>query len=382
MKPQRPAAPEVQRSLMVLGLRGFPNVPGGVETHAEKLYPIVSGLGYKTTCITRSPYHQVAEWQGVSFLRIWAPKSKFLEAIVHSLLGTFRAAIRRPDVLHIHAVGPALVVPLARLLGLNVVVTHHGPDYDREKWNPLAKAMLRLGERFGMRYSNERIVISPVISDIVEKKHSVKSNIIPNGVTLPNLDRPESDVEKFGLQANNYVLLVSRFVPEKRHLDLIDAFERLNVDGLKLALVGDSDHPDEYDRELKRRAASNPDIVLTGFLGGAELRAVFQHARMFVLPSSHEGLPISLLEALSYGLPCVASDIPANVSVGLESDAYFELGDVDDLSTKMSAQLDEPLTDSKRSTRRAWVAQTYDWQRIARQTVAVYNRASGGAATS
>ena len=272
---------------------------------------------------------------------------------------------------------PALVVPFARLLGLKVVVTHHGPDYDREKWNPLAKAMLRLGERFGMRYANERIVISPVISDIVRNKHSVESDIIPNGVSLPVLDRPASDVEKFGLQSNNYLLLVSRFVPEKRHLDLIEAFEKLSSNGLKLALVGDSDHPDEYDRELKRRAAGNSDVVLTGFLGGAELQAMFQHARIFVLPSSHEGLPISLLEALSYGLPCVASSIPSNVSVGLDSSAYFELGDVNDLADKISTQLDQPLLDADRNQRRKWMSEKYDWQRIARQTVAVYDRAAG-----
>jgi glycosyltransferase involved in cell wall biosynthesis len=361
--------------VLVLGLRGFPDVPGGVETHAENLYPLIVGMGMRVICVTRSPYHDQRSWSGIEFLRIWAPRSKFLEAIVHSILAVLRAAFIRPDVVHIHAVGPSLVVPLARLLGLRVVVTHHGPDYDREKWNALARNALRLGEWCGMRFANERIVISPVIADLVHERYGVNSTIIPNGVRLPALDLGAAALEKFGLQSGKYVLLVSRFVPEKRHVDLIDAFERAAVEGFKLALVGDADHPDSYERALKDRAAANPDIVLTGYLGGKELNAVFQHARIFVLPSSHEGLPISLLEALSYGLPCLASGIPANRSVGLEEEAYFDLGNIDQLAEKISVICKQSWTDEDREKIRQWVAETYDWNRIAEQTTHVYRKA-------
>ena len=364
-------------TVLVLGLRGFPNVPGGVETHAENLYPIIAGMGIKVICATRSPYHDQQSWSGVEFLRIWAPRSKFLEAIVHSILAVIRAAFIRPDVVHIHAVGPSLVVPLARLLGLKVVVTHHGPDYDREKWNAVAKGILRFGEWSGMKFSNERIVISPVIADLVRERYGVESTIIPNGVRLPTLDAGTSALDKFGLQSGQYVLLVSRFVPEKRHLDLIEAFERAAVAGLKLALVGDADHPDDYEKALKERAASNPDVVLTGFLGGNELKTVFQHARVFVLPSSHEGLPISLLEALSYGLPCVASGIAANRSVGLDEQAYFELGNIEQLAEKITAVSNASWGNADRDKIRQWVSETYDWNRIARQTTDVYRKAIG-----
>ena len=361
--------------VLVLGLRGFPDVPGGVETHAENLYPLIAGMGMRVICVTRSPYHDQPNWSGIEFLRIWAPRSKFLEAIVHSILAVLRAAFIRPDVVHIHAVGPSLVVPLARLLGLRVVVTHHGPDYDREKWNALAKSALRLGEWCGMKFANERIVISPVIADLVRERYGADSTIIPNGVRLPALDLGAAALEKFGLQSGKYVLLVSRFVPEKRHIDLIDAFEKAAVEGFKLALVGDADHPDAYERALKDRAAANPNVVLTGYLGGSELNAVFQHARIFVLPSSHEGLPISLLEALSYGLPCLASGIPANRSVGLEEDSYFDLGDIDQLAKKISAICRQSWTDEDRGGIRQWVAETYDWNRIAEQTTDVYRKA-------
>lgn len=359
------------------GLRGFPNVQGGVETHAENLYPLVANKGVGVICAARSPYHNQQEWSGVRFLRIWAPRSKFLEAIVHSILAVIRAAFLRPDVVHIHAVGPSLVVPLARLCGLRVVVTHHGPDYDREKWNAIAKSALRLGEWCGMKFANERIVISSVIADLVRERYGADSNIIPNGVPLPVLGSGTESLERFGLESGKYVLLVSRFVPEKRHIDLIDAFERAACPGLKLALVGDADHPDDYERSLKERAAANPDIVLTGFIKGDDLKAVFEHAGLFVLPSSHEGLPISLLEALSFGLPCVASGIPANRAVGLPEDAYFELGNIDQLAKKVTAVSKQAWSDGERARIREWVAENYDWNRIAGQTVEVYRKAMG-----
>jgi glycosyltransferase involved in cell wall biosynthesis len=363
-----------EKVVAVLGLRGFPNVQGGIETHAEHLYPIVSKMGCEVICITRSPYHNMSEWEGVRFVPLWTLKSKYFEAILHSFVGALWAAFRRPRILHVHGVGPSLVVPLVRLFGIKVVVTHHGPDYDREKWNAIAKAVLRLGESWGMRFANERIVISPVIDDMIRSRYGLESNLIPNGVDLPDMSADDEAVERFGLARNRYVVLVSRFVPEKRHLDLIRAFEKLNLDGMKLVLVGDADHPDSYTRSLKEAASRNPDVVLTGFLQGEALAAVFKNARVFVLPSSHEGLPISLLEALSFGLPCLASDIPANLSVGLDKKHYFKLGDVDQLASKLQSIIATPWSDEDRESIRKWVAETYDWTRIARQTVEVYEK--------
>jgi len=217
-----------------------------------------------------------------------------------------------------------------------------------------------------------------VIEELVRRRYGVDSTIIPNGVKLPALDADTAPLEKYELQAGKYILMVSRFVPEKRHMDLIDAFERAAVPGLRLALVGDADHPDAYERALKERAAANPDIVLTGYLGGSELQAIFQHASVFVLPSSHEGLPISLLEALSFGLPCLASDIGANTSVGLEDDAYFELGNIDQLAEKIAKITRQDWDATDRKAVRQWVAERYDWNDIARQTADVYRVAITG----
>lgn len=359
-----------------LGLRGFPDVQGGVETHAEHLCPLLVELGCEVDVIVRTPYQPGSigdAWKGIRFHRLWAPRSKGLEAILHTGLGVLYAGfVRRPDVLHIQAIGPALMVPLARLLGLRVVVTHHGPDYDRQKWGYFAKLALRLGERFGMRWSNDRIVISEVIRGLVKRKHGRDSMLIPNGVVLPAMPDTKGALAAFGFELGKYVLLVSRLVPEKRHLDLIEAFQLAALPGWKLAIVGASDHPDAYVRKVLDLAATAPGVVCTGLQTGLALRELYTHAGIFVLPSSHEGLPIAMLEALSYGLPVVASDIPANLEVGLPAEHYFPLGDVSALAAHLKDFAAQPLTVEERESRRAWVSGRFDWKDIARRTLKVY----------
>ena len=329
----------------------------------------------------RSPYmpaEKGAGWRGVRFVRVWSPKSKRLEAIVHTFLGVLVAAWRRPDVLHIQAIGPALMTPLARLLGLAVVVTHHGPDYDRQKWGRFAKWVLRTGERWGMRWSNARIVISQVIRNRLRETHGVESTLIRNGVDLPELPASHAVLDRFGLTPHRYVLLVSRLVQEKRHLDLLRAFSRADLDGWKLVFVGAADHPGAYERTLVEAARASPDVVMTGFQEGLALRELYAHAGLFVLPSSHEGLPIALLESLSYGLPVLASDIPANVEVGLPEGQYFPLGDVAALAALLKSLAAVPFADADRDARRRGVTERYNWRRIAEQTLEVYRQALQG----
>jgi len=366
-----------------LGLRGFPEVQGGVETHAEHLCPLLEELGCEVDVIVRAPYQPESignEWKGIHFHRLWAPRSKGLEAILHTGLGVLYAGfVRRPDVLHVQAIGPALMVPLARLLGLRVVVTHHGPDYDRQKWGYFARRVLQLGERFGMRWANERIVISEVIRSLVRRKHGRDSVLIPNGVVLPEMPNTVGALTAFGLESGKYVLLVSRLVPEKRHLDLISAFQYATLPGWKLAIVGASDHPDAYVREVLNTAAATSRVVCTGLQTGLALRELYAHAGIFVLPSSHEGLPIAMLEALSYGLPVVASDIPANLEVGLSPEHYYPLGDVATLATRLKEFAAQALTAEARESRRAWVSERFDWRDIARRTLMVYQAVAPGA---
>lgn len=361
--------------VLVLGVRGIPNVQGGVETHAEQLYPRLANLGCAVEVIVRSPFvpRGLSRCGAVRLRRIWSPRATGVEAFVHSLLGVLYAGVARPDVLHIHAVGPAIVTPLARLLGLRVVVTHHGADYQRDKWGPFARAVLRLGERLGMQYSAARIAISGAIARWIRTHYGRDSHLIPNGVaTTPSAAGTET-IARYGLEPGRYFLQVSRLVPEKRQLDLIAAWRSLQPCPWRLVLVG-AIGDDEYSRRVVA-AAERAGAVLTGVQRGAALAELYTNAGAFVLPSSHEGLPIAMLEALSYGLPVVASDIAANLEVGLDAGSYFPAGNVDVLAERLRATLAAPRDEAARAARREHVRREYDWDRIAAQTLEVYERA-------
>jgi len=370
-----PARPRV----LMLGLRGFPGVQGGVETHAENLCPHLVDQGWDVEVITRKPYHPPAvgrEWRGVRLTPVWSPRKNGLEPMIHSALAVLRAAVTRPDIVHIQAIGPAFVTPLARLLGLKVVVTHHGPDYDRQKWGGFARLVLRLGERFGMRWSQAQIVISRTIFELVRAKHGVEATIIPNGVVAPDIPASHGCLDELGLAPRRYVLLVSRLVPEKRHLDLMQAFLAADMPGWKLVLAGAADHESSYVNEVRALAAQSDRIVMAGFRTGLALRELYAHAGVFVLPSSHEGLPIALLEALSYGLPSLASAIPANLEVGLAKEAYFQLGNRDELARKLTLAASTGRVEGSVSTQQ--VLDRYDWRKVAASTADVYRRLLSG----
>lgn len=364
--------------VMMLGLRGVPNVQGGVEKHVEELARLYIAKGWDVEVVGRRPYldrKQPYIWEGVQVTPVWAPTSMKFEAIIHTVVGVLRAGIKRPDVLHIHAIGPALATPLARLLGLPTVVTHHGFDYNRQKWGRLARTMLKLGEWCGMRFANARIAVSNDIAQTMQQRYDVPVTFIPNGVTLRPASHDKAWLEKHDLSPGRYIALVARIVPEKRQLDLIEAFAKLSDPSLKLALVGSAEYTAEYAATVRARAEAVPGVVLTGALRGDELSAVFSQAALFVLPSSHEGMPIALLEAMGYGLNVLASDITANVEVGLSKDSYFLLGDIEALKDAIRAKIDRPLSPDQSQELIDRIARDYSWSGIADRTLAIYGSA-------
>jgi glycosyltransferase involved in cell wall biosynthesis len=361
---------------MVLGIRGMPNVQGGIETHAEQLYPRLSALGCKVEALVRKPFvaSGIRTFGTIRIRRLWSPRMPRVEAFVHSLIGVLYAGVARPDILHIHGIGPAIVTPIARILGLRVVVTHHGRDYQREKFGRFARWVLRCGERVGMRNSHARIAVSKNIAELVLSQYGRDTYLIPNGVGKAEHCTDTKHVQRFGLESGRYFLQVSRIDPGKRQLDLIRAYKIAQPQDWKLALVG-ALNDDRYSQQVSL-AAKDAGVVLTGYLSGEPLKQLYSHAGACVLASAHEGLPIALLEALSYGLPVVASDIPGNLELGLKSSSYFPLGDANALAAHLSQLERAPLNESERVARVS-VAMRYDWDRIAAQTLQVY-RAVGG----
>jgi glycosyltransferase involved in cell wall biosynthesis len=363
--------------IVVLGTRGFPDVQGGVEKHAQELYGRLASLGCDVTVIARAPYVGTSayQFQGVTILPLACPRNKFLEAIVHTFLGVLKARSLNADIVHIHAIGPALTVPLARLMGLKVVLTHHGFDYERKKWNSMAKAILKLGETWGMAFSHRVIAVSNGIAEALYLKYARRVAPIPNGVTMPETGITNGTLGKLGLEKEKYILAVGRLVPEKGFHELLESFTALSgKEGgrWKLVIVGEADHDDEYSRALKTRANAAANVVMAGRLKENALKDLYSQAGLFVLPSHHEGLPIVLLEALSHGCPCLASDIGPNRELMLEDERYFKAGDPAALTRKLSVLLQRPVSVDQR---RHWirnVREKYDWTTIAERTLEIY----------
>ena len=358
--------------IVVTGTRGIPRILGGVESHCEELLPRIAAMGHEVILVRRSCYvtddNRISEYKGVKLKNIYAPRKKSLEAIVHTFLAVLAARFMNADVVHIHAVGPSLMVPFARLLGLKVVTTNHGPDYDRKKWGFFAKTMLKLGERFGAKYSNEVISISHTIQDSLKANYGRDSHLIFNGVNIPVLTGEMDYPMSLGLRYRKYVVAVGRFVKEKCFDMLIDAYNAVDHKGYRLVIAGDADHPDEYSEMLKEKARKS-GVVLTGFIRGKKLHQILENAAFFVLPSTHEGLPISLLEAMSFDLNVVVSDIPANKLPELDDDNFFKTGDIESLKAKLAERFSLP------PDRRAYSLANYNWDNIAKATELVYRDA-------
>jgi len=368
--------------IMVLGLRGIIDVQGGIETHARRLYPLLARLGCDVENMQRIPYYpresRRREWRGIKLTYIWSPRTRIVETAVHTLLGVFYAAFKRPDVLHLHAVGPGLLAPLARLFGLRVVVTHHGADYEREKWGPLAKAVLRTGERLGVGFANQPIVVSPVLKKAVEMRYGIGATLIPNGAPLAAPRRTRFTLRRFDLRPKRYVLCVARLDPGKRQHDLIAAFRAARLPGWKLVIVGQIEEGDRYCRELVATTADDDTIVLTGYQSGPPLQELYSHAGLFVLASAGEGHPIALLEAAVYEVPILASAIPANLALPLPRDRYFPVGDTQALAQKMQFMTQRKAAREERRAVHEAVRAKYSWRKAAELTRSVYRYVARG----
>jgi glycosyltransferase involved in cell wall biosynthesis len=365
-----------RRALRVtmLGIRGFPDVQGGAEKHAEKLSCALTTLGCEVAAIVRSGYVPKAHkrWRGVAFTRLWAPRISGAEAFVHTLLGVLRAAVDRPDILHLHAIGPAVFAPLARALGLRVIVTHHVLNYENEKWGALARSVLRFGEWAGMKFANGRIAVSEDLAGQMVRAYRVPVSAIPNGIDKPHVIEETDTLQAFGLASGRYALSVARIDEQKRQLDLIAAYKRLSAPSWRLALVGAADYSSGYAHAVAAAARETPGVVMLGHQSGDALAELYSHAGVFVLPSSHEGQPIAVLEAASYGLALILSDIPAHRELALPGARLIALGDVAGLARELETFFAAPVPERMAVGERARILAKHDWLNIAQQTLAVY----------
>ncbi len=373
--------------MTVIGLRGIPDVMGGIETHCAQLLPhvlkILASDELEITVLARQGYVGApSEIDGVRQIPIWAPRHAALETIVHTFIALLYARfVLRTDLVNLHAIGPGLLAPFARLLGLRLLFTHHGADYRRQKWGPFSRFMLRRGENLAVRFSHRVITVSPSTAKRLRACYPSRSDRIvhiPNGFSR---DQPAHGVAELlarhELTAGRYVISVGRLVPEKAQDLLIEAFQAsclpLKDPPWKLALVGDTDHASDYAQSLEDTAAGDENIVMVGQVSRETVLALNAASGLFVLPSYHEGLSIAALEALHAGVPVLLSNIDANLNIGLPETNYFPVGSAAELTEKLNADLEKyaqgPDFDLSR----------FDWHKSALDTLAEIEKAIGGA---
>jgi glycosyltransferase involved in cell wall biosynthesis len=358
----------------MIGQKGIPATYGGVERHVQELAVRLVQRGHQVRVYNRPHYGptEIRHYRGVEVVTIPSVATKHLDAITHATACTAHALASRPDVIHYHAIGPALLSWLPRAVRVGVVATVHGQDWRRPKWGALASFALRAGEWTALHAPDETICVSETLTHSLERQYGRRVWFIPNGVSL----EPGDDVsilQEHGLASNRYILFASRLVPEKGAHYLVEAVRDAGLD-MPVVLAGASSFSDDYIRKLKSVAAHG-DILFPGYVYGARLAALFRHAALFVLPSDIEGLPIVLLEALGYGAPVLASDISPNLEVLGEMGRTFKAGSVSDLRRQLVGCLtDLPAMREQARTASETITSAYDWDVVTDRTVSVYER--------
>lgn len=371
-------------SIAMLGHKRIPSREGGIEIVVEELAVRMAARGYRVTCYNRSGHHvsgkefdtrRGGEYRGVRLKTAAAINRKGLAAVTSSFFASLAAAVGPYDVVHIHAEGPAAFCWLPRLMGKRVVVTVHGLDWQRAKWKGgLGARYIHLGEKMAVRFAHEIIVLNRAAQQYFKDSYGRETRLIPNGVSRAEYAAPDRIREVFGLEKDAYLLFLGRMVPEKGIHYLIEAFQGVRTDR-KLVVAGGASDSEAYIDRLKEQAGGDSRIVFTGFVQKELLRELYSNAYVYVLPSDLEGMPLSLLEALSYGCCCVTSDIPECVDVTGEHGVAFQKGSAVDLRVKLQELCDDIGQVYRRREGAAdYVCRRHRWDEVVDRTLELYQK--------
>lgn len=363
--------------ISVIGTRGVPNIQGGVEKHCQELYSRLSKLGVDISIFARKKYFtgfRPKQWSNINIVYLCAPKQTGLEALVHSFFASLISIFIRPDITHFHNMGAAIFIPLLKLFRIKTVFTYHSINYQHKKWGLLARFVLRVGEYVGVNFSDKVIVVSQTTKAFLEKKYKRKDlEYIPNGVEIPVQNfTSRSVLTKYDLEPKKYIFTVSRIVPEKGILDILEAYKRVSSPDHKLVIVGGFDCGSAYGDKVKKSAEEDNNVILTGFLTGDDLAGVYSYADLFVSASYNEGLPMAVLEALAYGVPVLLSNIPQHRELDLQEGRFFPVGDIPMLSHKMISLIRLGLPKEERNRQENILRTRYNWDMITARTIEIY----------
>lgn len=367
--------------IAMIGHKRIPSREGGVEQVVETLAVRMAKAGHEVSVYNRKGHHVAGKendagrtklYQGVHIITVPTVEKKSLNAILYAFFATIHALFCHYDVIHFHAEGPCAFLWLPKLFGIRTVATIHGLDWQRSKWGGFATRFLKYAEKVAVRHSDEIIVLSPETGQYFQKVYNRKTTYIPNGVEKAVVREPEIIKEKYGLSGGDYLLFLARIVPEKGLHYLIEAYRKAGCPQ-KLVIAGGSSHTDAYFEEIQAACAGNPDIIMTGFVQGRELEELFSNCYVYILPSDIEGMPISLLEAMSYGAQCLVSDIPENTGVTAGYGEEFPKADVEKLTEKLKVMTAEGYAFPHTAKEIVeYITAKYRWDDIVEQTIDLY----------
>lgn len=370
--------------IAMFGQKRIPSREGGVEIVVEELSTRMVKLGHTVTVYNRKGHHVSGEefdssncgksYRGVRLKSVFTVNRKGLAALTSSFFASFSASFSSASVVHIHAEGPAVMCWLPRLMGKRVIVTIHGLDWQRAKWGKAAAAILKLGEKTAVRYADEIIVLSSSVQEYFLHTYGRKTHFIPNGTEPPALREADAVTTAYGLKKDSYILFLARLVPEKGLQYLIPAFKQVKTDK-KLVIAGGSSDSHSFILRMQELAAGDDRILFTGFVQNNLLEELYSNAYLYVLPSDLEGMPLSLLEAMSYGNCCLVSDIPENREIIGEKGFTFRKGSSADLRNQLQLLCDHPeaVMEHKQNISE-YVCSKYTWDDAVARTLSLYRK--------
>lgn len=371
-------------SIAMFGQKRIPSREGGVEIVVEELCTRMVAQGHNVTCYNRGGHHvsgseydskRLKEYKGIKLKTVPTIEKKGLAAVSSSFFAALCCAFGKYDVVHIHAEGPAFFCWIPKLFGKKVIVTVHGIDWQREKWKSgFGSKFIRQGEKNAVKYADEIIVLSKGVQTYFDDTYGRKTRFIPNGVTRPEVRQAEIITDKFGLMKDSYILFLGRLVPEKGIQYLIEAFKNVKTDK-RLVIAGGSSDTDEFADELKELAKGDERILFTGFVQGQELEELYSNAYIYTLPSDLEGMPLSLLEAMSYGNCCLVSDIDECTEVVENKALIFKQSDVNDLKKTLQEVCERAdAVETLKKQAADFICNKYNWDEIVQATLKLYRR--------
>lgn len=365
----------------MLGHKRIPSREGGIEVAVEELAIRMVRLGHQVTCFNRNGHHvsgeefdreKLSEYKGLRLEYVFTLNHKGYAAMTSSITAAIKAAFGKYDVVHFHAEGPCAMLWLPKLAGKKCICTVHGIDWARAKWRGIASRYIKLGEQIAAKYADEIIVLSKNVQQYFKDTYGRETRYIPNGVERPQVRMSDVIIKKYDLVKDSYILYLGRLVPEKGVHYLIESFKKIKTDK-RLVIAGGTSDTDKYSDQIKELAVDDERIIFTGFVQGQMLEELYSNAYLYCLPSDLEGMPLSLLEAMSYGNCCLTSDIPECAEVVDDKAVLFKKGNVADLQKMLQVLVDDSATVKKYKESAAdYIVSKFDWDEVVERTLAIY----------